>query len=346
MKKLFHNFPEKILFFANFLLSAWVNLFHKAPEKPKSILVVKWDEIGDMVTALHVFSMLKKAYPEAEIEVLCKPVCKQLIINDPNISRILTSEKDWKKKYELVVELRGTWGTLIKSFKYLPEYRVDRGSVRFKNKLSGGQIKDIYTNTEIIRPLIGALKDEMPQIFSSEKDKEKIDGFLSEKQLKHFALFHATANKPLKEWSSDKFTALAEKLFADYGLTSVFIGGPEEKDRIEQIMIKLSHPAMNIAGVFSLTELFELCKKAALYVGNDSGPMHIANAAGTPLIGLFGPGPAGIFYPHGTQSKVIHHVLACNPCDQVHCVRPEDPCIEMIQVSDVMNETNELLKKE
>jgi ADP-heptose:LPS heptosyltransferase len=344
MKKLFHNFPEKILFFANYLLTAWVNLIGKKPVTPESILVVKWDEIGDMVTSLHVFSMLKKAYPQTEIEVLCKPVCKQLISNDPHISRIITNEKDWKKKYDIVVELRGTWGTLFKSLKYIPKYRVDRGTVRFKNKLSGEQVKDITTNTEIVRPLIGEVKEEMPRIFSSENDRKKVSGFLSEKQLNRFALFHATANKPLKEWSSDKFAALAEKLFAEYGLTSVFIGGPEEKERIEQIMSKLSHTALNIAGVFSLTELYELCKEAAIYVGNDSGPMHIANAAGTPLIGLFGPGPPHIFYPHGTQSRVVHHVLSCNPCDQIHCVRPEDPCIEMIQVKDVMKEVKELIK--
>ena len=107
----------------------------------------------------------------------------------------------------------------------MPEYRVDRGTVRFKNKLSGGQVKDITTNIEIIRPLIGEVKEEMPRIFSSENDRKKVAGFLSEKQLNRFALFHATANKPLKEWSSDKFAALAEKLFAEYGLTSIFISG-------------------------------------------------------------------------------------------------------------------------
>jgi hypothetical protein len=99
----------------------------------KSILVVKWDEIGDMAAAVHVFGTLKSAYPEAELHVLCKPFVSTLIAGDPAIDKVIANIEDWQQRYDVVVELRGTWQTLRKSLslRTMPKYRVDRGWVRF-----------------------------------------------------------------------------------------------------------------------------------------------------------------------------------------------------------------------
>ena len=103
------------------------------PKLPiKSILVVKWDEIGDMAAAVHVFGTLKSAYPEAELHVLCKPFVSTLIAGDPAIDKVFTNIADWQQRYDVVVELRGTWQTLWKSLsrRTMPKYRVDRGWVQ------------------------------------------------------------------------------------------------------------------------------------------------------------------------------------------------------------------------
>jgi ADP-heptose:LPS heptosyltransferase len=92
-----------------------------------------------------------------------------------------------------------------------------------------------------------------------------------------------------------------------------------------------------------LRDFAALCQKARVFVGNESGPMHIAAASQIPTIGLFGPGEPPIFAPHGKKATYIHHKLECNPCDQIHCIYPENPCINRISVAEVKEKIVELL---
>ena len=85
-------------------------------------------------------------------------------------------------------------------------------------------------------------------------------------------------------------------------------------------------------------ELSALAEKATLYVGNESGPLHIAAVSGTTAIGLFGPGEPFVFYPWGTKTAYLHHILPCNPCNQTHCIHPESPCITRISVQEVIHQ--------
>src|SRR4051812_47736459 len=101
---------EQCLYAANILVDKL--LFKQQVDiPPRNIMVVKWDEIGDMATATHVFANLKASYPEAELTVLCKPFVKDLVVHDPFIDKIITDIKLYRKRYDLVVELRGTWST-------------------------------------------------------------------------------------------------------------------------------------------------------------------------------------------------------------------------------------------
>src|SRR5690606_14559545 len=96
---------------------------------------------------------------------------------------------------------------------------------------------------------------------------------------------------------------------------------------------------------FSLSVFSAFCSRASFYLGNESGPMHIASAFDVPLLGLFGPGVPYVFYPQGLKAEVLHHILPCNPCDQIHCVHPENPCISRIEVNDVLRKIDEIMAK-
>jgi len=105
---------EKWLYFINILVSRFVNAgktnlgaMSNSSDKITSIIIVKWDEIGDMLTAVHVFELLKRNYPGVEITVLCKPFVSSLIQTDPNVDIIINDVDQWKKRYEMEVEIRG-----------------------------------------------------------------------------------------------------------------------------------------------------------------------------------------------------------------------------------------------
>jgi len=88
--------------------------------------------------------------------------------------------------------------------------------------------------------------------------------------------------------------------------------------------------------------LIPLLAEAHLMVGNESGPMHLAVAAGCPTVGLFGPGEPEIFSPKVPFFRALHKKLPCNPCGQVRCVLPDNPCMNRIPVEEVMQAVLEL----
>ncbi len=334
---------EQILYVANILANKLL-FRQKVVDAPKTILVVKWDEIGDMATCTHVFASLKLSYPDSELTVLCKPFVKNLVINDPHIDKVLTDGSEYHRVYNLVVELRGTWKTLFKAIRYKAKYRVSRAETRLKHK--GRQLHEIHTNMEIVRPLLlEGVTGSMPVLYYNEKDAARVSEFLENNHIGRFALIHAGARRKLRQWNLDRFALAAQYLHEKYGLEIIFVGSGEDKKDIESINSYLDFKTFDFSSGFSLSEFGSLCSRASFYLGNESGPMHIASAFKVPMIGLFGPGVPNVFYPLSEKSVVLHHVLSCNPCDQIHCVHPENPCISRIMAGDVFEKIDEILHK-
>jgi ADP-heptose:LPS heptosyltransferase len=369
----------------------------------KSILVVKWDEIGDMAAAVHVFGTLKSAYPEAQLHVLCKPFVATLIAGDPAIDKVITNIEDWQQRYDVVVELRGTWQTLRKSLslRTMPKYRVDRGWVRFLQR--GAQPHEVVTNERIIRPLVGegfpiAKRQSFPteaevaeaqrwaawaigtdQVFgmsrsgsadvnsNNSQNEVLAEGRLdfsvkevsgdvnsifhqaagvSNNHADGYAILHTGARRELRRWPLERFVALSKWLLSEKNLIPIWVGTADEESQLEEAF------AMGAAGKkwvapegSSLLSFCAFIASSKLYVGNESGPLQLAAIAEVPLVAIYGPGVPDVFYPRSTRSRVLHEVLDCNPCDQSHCVRPSDRCIDRISFAAVQLAVNEVLAK-
>jgi ADP-heptose:LPS heptosyltransferase len=334
---------EQLLYIANVLADKL--LFRQNISSiPQKILIVKWDEIGDMATSTHVFAIVKTQFPESEITVLCKPFVKSLIEYDPHINHIITDIGSYKQKYDLVIELRGTWSTLIKSIWHKAHYRVSRAEVRLKNK--GRQLHEIDTNIEILRPMFtDQTFDVSPTLYYSDVDTAKVREFLTGNGIGRFAVIHAGARRKLRQWNPDRFALAAQYLHEQHGLEIIFAGSEQDREDIGLIRSYLHFNTFDFTGGFSLSQFSCLCSMASFYLGNESGPMHIASAFEVPLIGLFGPGVPYVFYPRSKDSAVLHIILSCNPCDQVHCVHPENPCISRIDTTEVLKKIDEILHK-
>lgn len=365
---------EKWLYFFNILVSRWVNVLGpgrlRAPIK--SILVVKWDEIGDMAAAVHVFGTLKSDYPEAELHVLCKPFVSTLIAGDPAIDKVITNIEDWHQRYDVVVELRGTWQTLRKSLslRNMPKYRVDRGWVRFLQR--DAQPHEVITNERIIRPLVGeGFPISKRQLFPSVEEIAEAQGWadwalsselssnekaaevnssllaaaaVSNKKVSGYAILHTGARRELRRWPLERFVALSKWLLSEKNLMPIWVGTADEESQLDEAF------AMGAAGKkwvapegSSLLSFHAFIASSKLYVGNESGPLQLADIAEVPLVAIYGPGVPDVFYPQSTRSRVLHEVLDCNPCDQIHCVRTSDRCIDRISLASVQLAVNEVL---
>ena len=333
---------EQFYFFESALISGFINFIK--PKKPvQSILVIKLDEIGDMVYALHILEHLKNQYPDAPITLLCKPFVKPLVQNNPAISNII-HEIPLTSKFELIVELRGNWDTLKYALRKMPFKRLDRGTVRLNNKLHGGQKHEVITNFEVIESLLPkGTTPLVPKIICDENSKEFVYEFIIEKKLQNFAVIHCGARRILRQWPVENFASLIKILNEKYKLQIVFAGADEDEPVINKIRELAKIEAIICTRNFSLLHFASLVQRAKLFVGNESGPLHIAAVMQTPLVGIYGPGVPHVFYPIGEKSKVVHHILDCNPCDQVHCVRPENPCINLVTLLEVEQNISEIL---
>jgi len=355
---------EKWLYAANFLVSRFINAGKRdLPNPLRSVLVVKWDEIGDMATAVHVFDLIKNAHPQAAITVLCKPFVATLIAAHPSVDEVITHIDDWQQRYDVVVELRGTWKTLFKSlhWKTGTKYRLDRGWIRFQQR--GNQPHELLTNFRIVSPLLREKNEHVKVAADLVADRRlyptgddlltanawvqwAMDG--AEADVVGYAILHTGARRSLRRWPVGRYASLSQWLLSDKKLMPIWVGTEEEQAQIQEAMTLGGQGKVWISGVTEpasagLLSFFAFIQQASLYVGNESGPLQLADIAAVPLVAIYGPGVPDVFYPISSRSKVLHEILPCNPCDQVTCAQPQDRCIDRIELTSVKMAVDEVL---
>jgi ADP-heptose:LPS heptosyltransferase len=144
-----------------------------------------------------------------------------------------------------------------------------------------------------------------------------------------------------KLWTVSGFATIADWLTArDYQV--VFVGGPGELDRTSEIISLLSHQTYNLVGSLSLGELMALFEMSSLFLGNDSGPMHLAAAMGTPVVAIFGYADETRWGPRCEKSIVLRGQERCQDCSKKECRDPT--CINTLSSDKVKNAIKTLLQ--
>jgi ADP-heptose:LPS heptosyltransferase len=153
-------------------------------------------------------------------------------------------------------------------------------------------------------------------------------------------VLHPGTGGPAKLWFPERWAAVADALAAA-GARLVLTGGPDEQALAAEVAASMRSSALVLAGQTNLGQLAALLRRAALVLGVDSGPLHLAAAQGTPTLHLYGPGDAGRFGPWGDRAGhvVLRADLWCSPCGEFAAcprglARPE--CMERIDVTQVV----------
>lgn len=156
-----------------------------------------------------------------------------------------------------------------------------------------------------------------------------------------------TISAPFKSWPDESFTMLMEWIQADLGLRPLLLGHYRELEKIERIAqlarnIKLD-PAIWLGNYGDLATLAGLMQKSKFYLGNDTGPMHIAAALGIPTVGIFGGGHWPRFLPVGNRAVGIAAEIPCFGCNWGDCIFGDAPCVKLVTVEDVKVAINVIL---
>ena len=360
------------LLLASAFVSAWTNLLGLPfrGRSPRRILVLKIDHLGDAITAVPALRALRDAHPEAVIDLVLNPSVAPLFRGTPLADRVLEydsplfrrdpprSEDDGDivaERYDTIVELRGDGKTLALPRRTRAVRRVDRGTVRLADwigrRLLGSRrppLHEVETNLAIVRPLLaaGALlagaraaAPQAPEILVAAEADRSMRAAVGSAGLDASAPFitmHPGAAWRPRAWRAERFAALADRLAVSHGLPVAVVGLASEHD-IERAMRAAVREARVawLFGVLSLPEIAALLRASRLFIGNDSGLAHLAAACGTPVVALFGPQDPRRFAPRDPRVSTLHHRVPCFPCDQTVCVRPELPCVNLIEVAEV-----------
>jgi ADP-heptose:LPS heptosyltransferase len=171
-------------------------------------------------------------------------------------------------------------------------------------------------------------------------------------------VIHVSAGNPFRRWPADHFAEVAATLAADDGGRRIVItSGPSERDAAEQVIAAArrrlgggrAHQVLS-CGEFSLAELRALLDRAALYVGGDSGPLHIAATTRVPIVGLYGPTLPVRSAPWRDARYAAESVdageLPCRPCDQRVCAPGDFRCLTSIEALRVVDAARRILLRE
>ena len=157
-----------------------------------------------------------------------------------------------------------------------------------------------------------------------------------------YVVIHPGALQVTKRWDPGRYAEVARTL-QNEGFTIALTGGPGEESVIAEVGRHVEGTTILLG--LTIPELGELIRGARLYIGNDSGPMHLATAVGTPTVVPWGSSDSEAWRPWGAKSRVIQNPFECNPCPGYRCLVADTPlCIESVSVEQVTAAVREMLK--
>ena len=153
---------------------------------------------------------------------------------------------------------------------------------------------------------------------------------------------NASAGKEYKQWTLAGFVALTQWLESQ-GWQVVIVGaGNAEQIRVDQLVAQAGALVVNACNRLSITELVALCQMSKVFIGNDSGPMHVATAAGCQVIALFGPSDSIRWNPKGDHATVLRGALPCDArCASERCER-DYQCMHSLSLQQIQAEVSKL----
>ncbi|HLG42548.1 MAG TPA: glycosyltransferase family 9 protein, partial [Planctomycetota bacterium] len=145
-------------------------------------------------------------------------------------------------------------------------------------------------------------------------------------------------------WSADRFGALARRLVRELGAFVAVVGGAGEAELAAEVASKAGRFAASFGGKTSISQLVALLARAALYVGNDTGVTHLADALGLPIVVIYGPTDPVETRPFGRHQAIIRREeLECSPCFKRECPLKHHDCMGLIGVNEVYDACRRML---
>jgi lipopolysaccharide heptosyltransferase II len=335
-----------------------------------NILVIKPCCMGDVLMTTPLLATLRAAYPDARIEFAVGDYARPAIAGNPDVDDVVSIPDGsrlsiaavlrtaWRlrwRRYDIAfVADEGWFGHLVAYLAGIP-HRYGLG--RFPRSLlltrsvhdrdPDRHVVDGYLEMAEAAGLGAHLKRDLKYIPSQAGLEHAVHLIHSHgfDQLPfrvalcpgggvspHGTLYH-------KRWPSERYALLADRLIDHYGGGVILVGDESERELNFSVRNDIDHPVLDLTGRLEVDEMAAVLQMCDAVVGNDTGPVHLGAAVGTPTIALFGPTSARRFAPYGERHRAVQAYIWCGPC-----YRRGGPmegcgaaCIQRITVADVFS---------
>jgi predicted lipopolysaccharide heptosyltransferase III len=342
----------------------------------KKLLLIKLAYIGDTVSLLPVVENLREKAPHHTVDVMVNGGSEELLAYHPGIRKVWSYDRRRAKRSafssvayhaRIIRRLRAERYDTVIDYTY-----GDRSS--FLSFMTGARQRITYQSTNTLSRLLmthfipldplkhhivdcqlESLKSlgiqefdrkmtaHIPPDLLSEMDHRLYDSGIGPDRLK--VVIHPGARKRLREWRPERFGEIGRRLRDLYCAAIILIGGPGDEASVENAEKAMGSKAEFKSTGLSLLELAAVLRRSHLYIGNDSGPGHIASAVHCPTLTLFGSTYPQIWRPMNSEGEVVFKNVPCCGCRQETCIRPEANCMDLIDVEEVWEKAVKLLRR-
>jgi heptosyltransferase I len=354
-------------------------LIGKAEGSIDRILIVRLSAMGDVIHTLPAAQALREAFPSATIgwlieerwaELLCAPgnarrgplsrqrpladwvhtvdlrAWRKALFTISTLQHIARAWNDVRSaKYDVAVDLQGAIRSAVlarwsgaRMVYGAAEPRESPASLWYTRRVIARGAHVIEQNLSVASAIAGMhLKVPSVELPHNLEAERRIDQRLAETRIGEFAILNPGAGWGAKRWPAERYGRVAKAL-AERGVRSILNYGPGEEDLVREA--EAASEGAAIAMKCSITELIALTRRARLFVGGDTGPMHLAAALQVPVVAIFGPTDPVRNGPYGTRSNVLRN--PASPTSHARRSQPDDGMLE-ITVDDVVAAARTLL---
>lgn len=328
----------------------------------EKILLIRLSSLGDIVLTTPAIRAIRAHFPNAYIAMLVAKQSADVLQQNPHLNEIIqfnryAKDKDTgemmritrilrQRKFSLTFDFQRKFRTELLMLLSGASERVGKGRLCTIRVPVQGNKHATEHYFDLLRAVGIPTENSELELFLTES--ERADAYyafeeagIGGMQLK-IGLFPGAGWK-LREWMPERFATIGDRLVKHFNAQVIIFGGAKELELVHTVSNLMNELAIPFAGKLRIRQLAACIEKCDLFITNDTGPMHIAAAVGTPTISLFGPGNHIRFQPLGDLHTIIRHDVPCSPCKQFTDKCKDNICMKQITVDEVWNSICQIL---
>lgn len=331
----------------------------------EKILLIRLSSLGDIVLTTPAIRAVRSHFPNAYIAMLVGKQSSNVLEKNPHLDEIIAFDRFAKdkdtgemlrtirtlreRKFTLAIDFQRKFRTGLLMYFSGAAQRIGKGALCTVRVLERDNKHATAHYFDLLHAVGIRAVDQKLELFLAASERTDASQRFDAAGVRQTGLkvgIFPGAGWKLREWMPQRFAAIGNRLAEHFNAEVLIFGGPRESELVHTVADLMDARAVPFAGNLQVRELAACIEKCDLFLTNDTGPMHIAAAVGTPTVSLFGPGNHIRFQPLGGLHQTIRHDVACSPCKQFTDKCKNNICMKKITVDEVWQSISDVLARE